>query len=142
MTFFGYSSILRLGGLRLGVAGVLIAAVCVCQAQAGTGLDKHARKVQHKLSKYASGHYLHLELRNNTNSYGALGTLSETSFTFTSADSNTTSTYAYNDIEKVKTDKERIGEGTEPRYHMRHLVPIVITAAALGVAAGVYAAER
>lgn len=112
------------------------------QAQSTTRLSKHARRVYHKLAKYSSGRYLHLVLRNDSDSYGALGTLSETSFTFTSADSNSTATYSYNDIDRVKTDKERIGEGTEPRRHIRHLVPIVVTAAAVGAAGAVYAAER
>ncbi len=127
--------------LRLGLAWVLIAGVCVGQAQA-THLTKHARKVHHKLAKYSSGSYLHLVLRDDTNSYGALGTLSATSFTFTSADSNSTNTYTYNDVNKVKRDRESIGEGTEPRRHIRHLVPIVVTAAAVGAAGVVYAVER
>lgn len=136
MTLFRSSSI-----LRLGLAWVLIAGVAVGQAQSTTSLTKHARKVHHKLAKYSSGRYLHLVLRDDTNSYGALGTLSEDSFTFTSADSNNTATYSYNDIDRVKTDKEPIGRGTEPR-HIRHLVPIVITAAAVGAAGAIYAAER
>jgi hypothetical protein len=137
MTLFRSSSI-----LRLGLAWVLIVGVSMGQAQSTTSLDKHARKVHHKLAKYSTGRYLHLMLRDHSDSYGALGTLSENSFTFTSAESNSTATYSYNDIERVKTDKEPIGKGTEPRYHIRHLVPIVITAAALGAAGAVYAAER
>lgn len=137
MTLFRYSSI-----LRLGLAWVLIAVVSIGQAQSATSLDKHARKVHHKLARYSSGRYLHLVLRDSTNSYGALGTLSEDSFTFTSADNNSIATYSYNDIDKVKTDKEPIGHGTEPRYHIRHLVPILVTAAAVGAAGAVYAAER
>lgn len=112
------------------------------QAQSATPLTRHARKVHHKLAKYSSGRYLHLVLADNTNSYGALGTLSEATFTFTSADSNTTATYAYNDVDRVRTDKEPIGEGTEPHRHIRHLVPIAITVAAVGAAGAVYAAER
>jgi hypothetical protein len=114
----------------------------VGQAQSSNSLTKHGRKVHHKLARYSSGRYLHLVLRDDGNNYGALGTLSEDSFTFTSADSNSTATYSYNDVDKVKTDKEPIGEGTEPRHHIRHLVPIVVTAAAVGAAGAVYAAER
>lgn len=142
MMLSGSSSILRLRVLRFAVAALLLAAIGVCQAQSAAGVDKHGRKIHHKLTKYPSGRYLHLVLRDDTNSYGALGTLSETSFTFTNSDSNTTSTYSYNDVDRVKTDKEPIGEGTEPRRHIRHLVPIVVTVAAVGAAGAVYAAER
>jgi len=137
MTLFRNSSI-----LRLGLACVLIAGVSMGQAQSAASLTKHGHKVQHKLAKYSSGRYLHLVMRDSTDSYGALGTLSEDSFTFTRADNNSIATYSYNDIDKVKTDKEPIGQGTEPRYHIRHLVPIVVTAAALGAAGAVYAVER
>lgn len=128
--------------LRLALAGLLVAGVSLGPAQSGTHLDKHARKIHHKLAKFSSGRYLHLVLGDNSDSYGALGTLSETSFTFTNADSNSTSTYAYNDIERVNTDRESIGEGTEPRHHIRHLVPILASVAAVGTAGAVYEAVR
>lgn len=128
--------------LRLGLALVLIAGVSVGQAQSSTSLTKHGRKVHHKLAKYSSGRYLHLVLHDDSNSYGALGTLSEASFTFTSADTNNTAVYSYNDIEKVNTAQEPIGHGSEPRHHIRHLLPIVVTAAAIGAAGAIYAAER
>lgn len=127
---------------------ICFAAVCafataaMAPAQTGTQLDKHARKIHHKLARYPSGHFLHLVMRDDSNSYGALGALHETSFTFTSADSNTTSTYSYGDVDRVRTDKEPIGEGTEPRHHIRHLIPIVASFAAIGAAGAVYAAER
>jgi len=137
MTLFG-----RTHFARLIVACALAACVGLVQAQSGTQLDKHARKIHHKLAKYPAGRYLHLVMRDDSNNYGALGQLSATSFTFTSADSNTTSTYSYNDVERVRTDKETIGEGTEPRHHIRHLIPIVAGIAAVGAAGAVYAAER
>lgn len=121
---------------------LLIGSVPASPAQSGVHLDKHARKVHRKLAKYRSGSYLHLVMSDETNNYGALGALSEASFTFTNADSNATATYSYGDIDEVKTDKERIGEGTEPRRHIRHLVPILIGVAAAGAAGGIYAAER
>lgn len=111
-------------------------------AQSATQLDKHARKIHHKLAKYSSGQFLHLVMRDSSNSYGALGTLNDGSFTFTSADSNTTSTYSYDDVDRVRTDKEPIGEGTEPHHHFRHFVPIMASVAAVGAAGAVYAAER
>lgn len=128
--------------VRLALACMLVAGVTAGQAQSTARLDKHARKIHHRLAKFASGRYLHLVLRNDTNSYGALGTLSESSFTFTNADNNTVATYSYVEVDKVRTDKEPIGEGTEPRHHIRHLVPIVVGVAAVGAAGAVYAAER
>lgn len=112
------------------------------QAQSATHLDKHARKIHHKLTKFRNGSYVHLVLSDASDRYGALGTLSETSFTFTDADNNSTSSYAYTDVDAVKTDKQRIGEGTEPRRHIRHLMPILISVAAVGAAGGVYMAIR
>lgn len=137
MTLLGNTSV-----SRLALACLLVAGVSACQAQSGASLDKHGRKIHHKMSKYPSGRYLHLVLRDDSNNYGVLGTLSETSFTFTNADNNSTATYSYNDIDKVNTGREQIGEGTEPRYRVRHLVPIVVTVAAVGAAGAIYAAER
>lgn len=127
---------------RLALAFVVGVAVSTCPAQSTPHLDRHARKVHHKLAKYQSGRYLHLVLSNNSDAYGSLGTLSDASFTFTNADSNTTSTFSYSDVARVNTGKEPIGEGTEPRRHIRHLVPIVVTAVAVGAGAAVYEAVR
>ena len=121
---------------------ILIAGVAVSTVQAAPHVDKHARKIHHKLAKYSSGRYLHLVLRNDSDDYGVLGALAEDSFTFTSADNNTISTFSYDDVDRVRTDKEAIGEGSEPRGHIRHLIPIVITVAAVGAAGAIYAAER
>lgn len=126
----------------LGVAGMLLAGSACSHAQSSAHLDKHARKIHHRLAKYRNGRYLHLVLSDDSSAYGSLGTLSPASFTFTNADSNTVTTYNYADIDKVKTDKEAIGEGTEPRRRMPHLVPIVIGAAAVGAGAAIYEAER
>ncbi len=125
---------------------ILLALACTLVAGAAFGqtahLDKHARKIHHKLAKYPTGKFLHVVLDDGSDSYGALGALSEASFTFTNADNNTTATYAYADVDRVKTDKEGIGEGTEPRHHIRHLVPIAVGVAAVGAAGAVYALER
>jgi len=126
----------------LALAGILVSGVTLGQAQSASHLDKHARKILHKLAKYPSGRYLHLVMRAHNNSYGALGQLSPNSFTFVNADTNSTASYAYSDVERVNAAKEPIGEGTEPRRHIRHLVPIVVSAAAVGAAGAVYAAER
>lgn len=143
MTLFGNSSIARVLLAGMLVTGILVAGISVSQAQSPTHLDKHARKIHHKLAKYPAGRYLHLVLRDSSDSYGALGKLSADSFTFTSADNNTTASYQYSEIDKIKTDKQPIGERSEPRFHhMRHMVPIVVSVAALGTAGAVYAATQ
>lgn len=132
----------RTSAARLALASMLLACVSTVQAQKSGQLNKHARKVYHVLAKFRSGSYLHLLLRDDTDSYGALGTLSEGSFTFTSAESNSTVTYTYDDIDRVRTDKETIGEGTAPHRHIRHLVPILVSVAAVGAGAVVYESVR
>jgi hypothetical protein len=137
MKRFGSSPI-----LRIILAACFFAAVPMVVAQpAQIHLSKHARKVQHKLAKFRSGSYLHLVLVSAPDTYGALGILSEHSFTFIDADNNTTSTYSYEEVGSVRTDKEPIGHGTEPRRHIR-LKPVLLGAAAVGVGAGVYMAVR
>lgn len=137
MQRFGCSTILR---VLLGAC--LIALVPTRPAQAAPShLTKHARKIQHKLTKFKSGSYLHLVLADAPDTYGALGPLSQNSFTFTDADNNTTSTYSYEEVSSVRTDKEPIGMGTEPHRHFR-VLPILMGAAAAGAGAGVYMAVR
>ncbi len=118
--------------LCLSLACALVPCAPACHAESAPRLERHARKVQKKLAKYAPGKYLHLSLIDDTESYGALGALSSSSFRFTNADTNTTTTYEYADVSRIKTDKEYIGEGTAPERHIRHLVPILIGAAAAG----------
>jgi hypothetical protein len=113
----------------------------IASAQSAGSLDKHGRKIQHKLAKYQQGSYLRLVVNGTGNEYGALGKLSETTFTFTNSDSNATATYRYNDVSRVLNEQEPIGHGTEP-HHIRHLVPIVITAAAIGAGALTYTMVR
>jgi len=116
------------------VASVLLACAPTIQAQAG--LDRHDRKIHKKLLKYSQGSYLHLVLHSSSDSYGALGTVSEASFTFKNADSNAVSTYSYSDIARVNTDRETIGQGSEHHYiRPRTLIIAGVLAAGAGVAA-------
>lgn len=134
--FLHRTSVLALA-LLLSVAGNAV----VMAAQSSSQLDKHSRKIQHKLDKYRQGSYLHLAMADATEVYGQLGTLSPASFTFTNSDSNSVVTYRYNDIERVNTDKEGIGHNSEP-LHIRHLVPIAITGAIIVAGALAYTAMR
>ncbi len=138
MQRFGCSTILR---VLLGACLIALVPNCPAQAAQNQQLTKHARKIQHKLTKFKSGSYLHLVLADAPDSYGALGPLSQNSFRFTDADNNTTSTYSYEEVSSVRTDKESIGMGTEPHRHFR-VLPILMGAAAAGAGAGVYMAVR
>ncbi|HEY1805098.1 MAG TPA: hypothetical protein VGG45_11540 [Terracidiphilus sp.] len=100
-------------------------------------LDKHARRIEKRLAKFRQGAILDFEFRDSSQTFGSLGPLSAASFQFIDSDSNKTQTHLYADLVEVKKSKEYIGEGSEPRHHIRLLVPILIGA---GVAAGGIAA--
>jgi hypothetical protein len=134
--FFRNPSAVRMTLTCLMLASVLLA--CAPGGQAQASLDKHARKIHKKLVRYPAGSYLHLILRGSSDNYGALGTVSDASFTFKSADTNAVSTYSYSDVARVKTDREPIGQGSEPEHHYirpRTLIIVGVLAAGAGVAA-------
>jgi hypothetical protein len=114
------------------LAGVIFAIVPASHAQSPTPLDKHARKIEKRLAKYRPGTFLQFDFRDNSESFGALGALSDASFQFIDADNNKTQTHLYAEVARVKQAKEYIGQGSEPSHHVRLLVPILIGA---GVAA-------
>jgi len=123
--------------VALAIASVAtLAAVAPAQAQSSAPLDKHARKIERELAKFRQGTVLDFEFRDSSKTFGALGPLSPASFQFTDSDSNKTQTHLYSDLVHVKQAREYIGEGSEPRHHVRLLVPIIIGAgvAAAGIA--------
>jgi hypothetical protein len=115
----------------------LLAAVPPALAQSSATLDKHARRIEKRLAKYRQGTFLDFEFRDSSQTFGALGPLSPASFQFTDSDSNKVQTHSYSELVHVKQAREYIGEGSEPRHHVRLLVPVIIGAA---VAAGGIAA--
>ena len=126
---------------RVSIACLLVAAVPACQAGTVTPLDKHARKVEKHLSKFRSGTYLRFDFRDNTQSYGSLGALSDASFQFTDTDSNKLETRSYDDLAHVTKGAEYIGAGSES-HHSRLLVPLLVGAVAAGTAAAIVAVVR
>jgi len=115
----------------------LLATATLAQAQSPAPLDKHARRIEKRLTKFRQGALLDFEFRDSSQTFGSLGPLSAASFQFTDSDSNRLQTHSYADLAEVRRAKEYIGEGSEPRHHVRLLVPIIIGA---GVAAGGIAA--
>jgi len=118
----------------LAIAWALIAVVPASQAESAAHLEKHTRKIEKRLTKYSTGAFLQVDLRDNTEALGSLGELSDTTFLLTSSDNNRKMTISYADVTQVKKGKEYIGEGSEPTHHMPHLVPILIGVVAAGAA--------
>lgn len=120
----------------------LIFAVPANHAQSASQLDKHARKIEKRLTKYRTGTFLEVDLRDSSATLGALGDLSDTSFQLTSSDNNRKVTFSYAEVAHVKKGKEYIGAGSEPTHHARLWMPVLIGAATAGAGVGVYEALR
>ena len=114
----------------------LSAAAASAAATSAASLDKHARRIEKRLSRFRQGTILDFEFRDSSQTFGSLGPLSAASFQFTDSDSNKTQTHLYSDLVEVKKSKEYIGDGSV-HHHVHLLVPIIIGA---GVAAGGIAA--
>jgi hypothetical protein len=121
--------------IPLAVACMFLALTLCSRAQSTAPLDKHARRIEKRLTKFPQGTVLDFEFRDSFKTFGSLGPLSPASFQFTDSDSNKTQTHFYSDLVEVKKAREYIGEGSEPRHHVR-LVPVIIVAgvAAAGIA--------
>ena len=137
VSHFSRKSTVRILAIPVLAAFALLAAATLAPAQSSAPLDKHARRIEKRLTKYRQGTFLDFEFRDSSQTFGSLGPLSAASFQFTDADSNKTQTHYYSELAHVTNAKEYIGEGSEPRHHIRLLVPVIIGA---GVAAGGIAA--
>ena len=102
----------------LGLALALVVCAPLCQAKAGTKVDKHAQKIEKKLSRYKTGTFLRLEFNNNTQCSGTVNALSDTSFVFNNTENNAKETHLYSDVSSVEKGKEYIGEGSAPKHHI------------------------
>ena len=139
--FRSKSAIHILAALAIAAFSLIVAAT-LAQAQTSAPLDKHARKIEKRLTKFRQGTFLDFEFRDSSQTFGSLGPLSAASFQFTDADSNKTQTHLYADVSEVKKAKEYIGEGSEPRHHVRLLVPVLIGAGAAAAGIATYEAVR
>ncbi len=121
--------------VRIALAWALIAVLPLCQAQSPNTLSKHARKVQKTLSHYPAGTHLHLVLRDQTERFGTLGTLSPTSFQFTDQDNNAVEPIPYDSVTSARKGEVTIGEKGVFQRRPRHLLPLLLIggAAAAGV---------
>lgn len=104
--------------LCLAAALLLVAWAPVCQARSGSKTEKHAQKIEKKLSKYKAGTLLHLEFSDNTECTGTLNALSDTSFTISNSDTNAKETHLYSDVTHVEKGKQYIGAGSAPKHHI------------------------
>jgi len=129
------------------VAAVLLALIAVAPCRAASdssdssaNLDKHARKIRHELTHFKTGSYVHIVFRDGSERTGALDSVDDGAFTVTNAETNARETHDYAGIERVKHQKEYIGEGAEG--HVRHIpLWVPVTVGALVAGAAVTAAE-
>jgi len=119
-----------------------LAIVPAAFTQQNPNLDKHARKIEKRLSKLRAGSFVQLDLRNDSTSMGSLGALSAATFQVTDSDNNKTETFAYSDVAQVHKAKQYIGEGSEPGRHLHLSVPLLIAAGAVAAGAAIYLAIR
>lgn len=132
----------RISAPKAVLFSIALMPIFVISASQAQQLDKHARKVEKRLTKYRTGAFLEVDLRDSSATLGSLGDLSDASFQLTSSDNNRKVTISYADVAHVKKGKEYIGAGSEPTRHARLWVPVLIGAAAAGAGVGVYAALR
>ena len=129
-------SILRIAFLCTLLAPLPFSQMGLCSAESARHMEKHTRKIEKKLTKYAPGTYLRIVFRDHSESQGIVGRLEATSFTFTDADSNSTRTYQYADVAIVEKGETYIGEGSRRRRLPRMLIFGMAGAAAAGAIAG------
>lgn len=116
-----------------------IVAAPACQAQSNApSLDKHARHIHKALTRYSSGTYVDVVLRDGSQSAGSLGAVNAASFTMTNADNNVPETHDYADVARVEKGREYIGAGSEG-HHIHWVRWSAIGVAAAGAAVTAFA---
>ena len=128
--------------LLVAIAFVFVTLPPACQADSTAKLEKHARKIEKRLTKYRTGTVVQIDFRDSSEARGSLGNLSDTTFQIVNADSNKLQTFNYTDVSGVKRAKEYIGAGSERGHHFRLWVPLVVGAVAAGGAVAGYEATR
>jgi hypothetical protein len=126
--------------LLVAIAFASLALAPTCPAQSSAKIEKHTRKIEKRLAKYRSGTFVEVDFRDNSVAQGSLGDVSDATFQITNSESNKAQIFNYADVTRVRKVKEYIGAGSEPEHHVRLWIPLVIAAAAGGVAA--YEATR
>jgi len=136
VSLFSRKSTIRILAIPAFASFALLVTATFAHAQSSAPLDKHARRIEKRLTKFRQGTFLDFQFRDSSQTFGSLGPLSAASFQFTDADSNKTQTHYYSELVHVTNAKEYIGEGSEPRRHIHLLVPVIIGAgvAAAGIA--------
>jgi hypothetical protein len=114
---------------------LLVSFAPICRAESQAHIEKHARKVEKKLARYREGTYLHLVLRDHSETLGSLDALSTGSFTLTNADTNAKQSFRYEDVAHVEKGETFIGEGSVRRHHIPLLVPVIVAGGAAVAAA-------
>jgi len=125
------------------IALVFLTLATTGYADSSAKLEKHARKIEKRLAKYRTGTLLQVDFRDNSETLGSLGSLSDASFQITNTDSNKVQSFNYTDVDHVRKTKEYIGAGSAPEHrYFRHWVPLLVGAAAVGGGAAAWEATR
>ena len=128
--------------LLVAIAFLLIALTPASRAESSEKSEKHARKIEKRLTKYRTGTLLQVDFRDNSEALGSLRDVSDATFQVTNAESNKVQTFNYADVTRVKKTKEYIGAGSGPERHFHHWVPVFIVAAAASGGVAAYESMR
>ena len=106
-SLFSRKSTVRILAIPALASFVLLAAATLAPAQSSAPLDKHARRIEKRLTKYRQGTFLDFQFRDSSQTFGSLGPLSAASFQFTDADSNKTQTHYYSEL-VARDERKRV----------------------------------
>lgn len=107
------------GRLRvtLALVAALWMAVPAAWSFASETPEKHARKIEKKVTHYKPGTLLRVVLVNGSESQGVLVKYDERGLTLTNSDTNAAETHAYGEVDSVSKGSNQIGKGSGERHH-------------------------
>ena len=127
--------------VRWMVTCALLVFVPLGQAQQSPAhLDRHAQKVQKILASCPGGSHMHLMLRDQTDRFGYLGSLSAQSFELLDPKDRTPQVLTYDQVDRVDCENRVSGSIFHRRHHMAGL--LIVLGVAVGVSIGIIEASR
>jgi hypothetical protein len=123
------------------VTCALLMVVPICQAQQSpVHLDRHAKKIQKLLTACPAGSHVHLTLRDQTDQFGYLGSLSSQSFELLDPKTRAPQVLAYDQIDNVGCENR--GSEVGFHHHRNSTGFLIIIGVAVGVSVAILAASR
>jgi hypothetical protein len=104
-------------GVMLAVLALVWVAVPATRSFAKDNPEKHARKIEKKITHYKPGTLLRVVLTNGNESQGALTKFDEQGFTLTNSETNASETHQYGEVDSVGKGSNAIGKGSGARHH-------------------------